>query len=62
MQRRSLILLMAATIVVIVLAVAALATGGHDGGHSGIDRRALPGLQAGSATLPRSRYGVPVSI
>ncbi len=44
MQRRSLILLMAATIVVIVLAVAALATGGHEGGHSGIDRRALPGL------------------
>ena len=44
MQRRSLILLMAATIVVIVLAATALATGGHNGGNAGIDRRALPGL------------------
>ncbi len=44
MQRRSLILLMAATVVMVVLAAVALGTGGYSGGHAGGDQRVLPAL------------------
>ena len=46
MQRRSLVLLIAATFVLVVLAAVALGTGGHGGGHAGVDQRTLPGLAA----------------
>ncbi len=46
MQRRSLILLMAATVVMVALAVAALATGGPGVERAPSDQRALPALAA----------------
>ena len=46
MQKRSLILLMAATLVAVVLAAAALATGGTGSGPAGSDMLALPALSA----------------
>ena len=46
MQKRSLILLMAATVVAVVLAAAALATGGTASGPAGSDMHALPALSA----------------
>jgi hypothetical protein len=46
MQRRSLALLIAATFVLVVIAAVALGTGGHGGGHAGVDQRTLPGLAA----------------
>ncbi len=46
MQKRSLILLMAATLVAVVLAAAALATGGTGSGPAGSDVLALPALSA----------------
>jgi Domain of unknown function (DUF4340) len=44
MQRRSLVVLMAATIIMVVLAVTALATGGPGGERVGTDQHALPAL------------------
>lgn len=44
MQRRSLILLMAATIVMVLVAAVALGTGGHSSSQPGGNQRVLPGL------------------